>query len=211
MEGDHAHASSLYEECLAIFQDWGIAQGGVVVELSGRRRARSGDAPAARDYTGQGLAIFRGNLATAGNCRHAGGIWEHGEGRAGFFRGAFAVPREPENFPGMEHKRGIPACWSVSRVRRQLNTIPSSSAAGWSRGGAAAKYWRSAYACGKAKFEGQSEMHTARDKRDVEYRAWLERLELPVERAIEEALLREAAFPPLRALGEGNSRLSTFL
>jgi predicted ATPase/DNA-binding winged helix-turn-helix (wHTH) protein len=197
MQGDHARASSLYEECLAIFQGLGDRTGVAWSLNSQGDVARDrGDKLAARELYGQGLAIFRelgdrwgiaGTLADLGNMAR--------EERD--FSAAHSLYRESlKVFQELEHKRGIARlleCFACAAAAQ------SDSERALRLAGAAAALRQKIGApltpAEKTKLEANLRCARPGLSETSSAAAWLEGWELPVERAIEEALLREAASP----------------
>jgi predicted ATPase len=197
MEGDHDHASSLYEECLAIFEGLGDRTGVAWSLNSQGDVARDrGDAPAARELYGQGLAIFRelgDRWGIAGTLADLGSMAREERD----FSAAHSLYRESlKIFQELEHKRGI---------ARLLECFAGAAAAQYHSeralrlAGAAAALRQNIGApltpAEKAKLEANLKCTRPGLSETSSTAAWLEGWELPVERAIEEALLREAASP----------------
>ena len=197
LQGDHAGASSLYEECLAIFQGLGDRTG-VAWSLNsqGDVSRDRGDAVAARELYGQGLAIFRelgdrwgiaGTLADLGNMAR--------EERD--FAAAHALYRESlKTFQELEHKRGIArllecfACAAAAQSHSDRALRLAGAAAALRQ-----KIGAPLTPGEKTKLEDNLKCARPGLNETSTTAAWLEGWELPVERAIEEALLREAASP----------------
>ena len=198
MQGDHERAKSLYGECLAIFQGLGDRTG-VAWSLNSQGDVAHdrGDAAGGAGILRTGAGDFSGTRRPLGNCRHAGGPGQHGAGRAGLFRGARALPGKFETFPGIGAQTRHCAIAGVFRVRRGSSiSFRPGAAAGGRGGGTATENWRSPDARGKRQAREQSEKHAARIRRDFQLLRLGRRAgELPLDRAIEEALLREAASP----------------
>jgi predicted ATPase/DNA-binding winged helix-turn-helix (wHTH) protein len=195
MQGDHARASSLYEECLAIFQGLGDRTGVAWSLNSQGDVARDrGDKLAARELYGQGLAIFRelgdrwgiaGTLADLGNMAR--------EERD--FSAAHSLYRESlKIFQQLEHKRGIArllecfACAAAAQghSERALRLAGAAAALRQNIGAPLTP-------AEKTKLESHLECARPGLSETSSAAAWLEGWELPVERAIEEALLRDGA------------------
>jgi len=197
LQGDHARASSLYAECLAIFEGLGDRTGVAWSMNSQGDVARDrGDAAAAREMYGQGLAIFRelgdrwgiaGTLADLGNLAR--------EERD--FAAAHAMYRESlKLFQELEHKRGVArllecfACAAAAQSHsdRALR-LAGAAAALRQKIGAPLTYAE------KARLESHLECARPGLSDASTTAAWLEGWELPVERAVEEALQRGTASP----------------
>ena len=197
MEGDHAHASSLYEECLAIFQGLGDRTGVAWSLNSQGDVARDrGDAPAARELYGQGLAIFRelgDRWGIAGTLADLGSMAREERD----FSAAHSLYRESlKIFRELEHKRGIArllecfACAAAAQYHSE-RALRLAGAAAALRQNIGAPLTPAE----KAKLEANLKCTRPGLSETSSTAAWLEGWELPVERAIEEALLREAASP----------------
>jgi len=197
MEGDHAHASSLYEECLAIFQGLGDRTGVAWSLNSQGDVARDrGDAPAARELYGQGLAIFRelgDRWGIAGTLADLGSMAREERD----FSAAHSLYRESlKIFQELEHKRGIArllecfACAAAAQYHSE-RALRLAGAAAALRQNIGAPLTPAE----KAKLEANLKCTRPGLSETSSTAAWLEGWELPVERAIEEALLREAASP----------------
>jgi predicted ATPase/DNA-binding winged helix-turn-helix (wHTH) protein len=195
MQGDHGRASSLYEECLAIFQGLGDRTGVAWSLNSQGDVARDrGDTLAAREFYGQGLAIFRelgdrwgiaGTLADLGNMAR--------EERD--FSAAHTLYRESlKLFQELEHKRGIARlleCFACAAAAQSH----SERALRLAGAGAALRQEIGAPLTPAEKAKLESNLESARPglSETSSTATWLEGWELPLERAIEEALLREVA------------------
>ncbi len=197
MEGDHAHASSLYEECLAIFQGLGDRTGVAWSLNSQGDVARDrGDAPAARELYGQGLAIFRelgDRWGIAGTLADLGSMAREERD----FSAAHSLYRESlKIFQELEHKRGIArllecfACAAAAQYHSE-RALRLAGAAAALRQNIGAPLTPAE----KAKLEANLKCTRPGLSETSSTAAWLEGWELPVERAIEEALLREAVSP----------------
>jgi len=197
MEGDHAHASSLYEECLAIFQGLGDRTGVAWSLNSQGDVARDrGDASAARELYGQGLAIFRelgDRWGIAGTLADLGSMAREERD----FSAAHSLYRESlKIFQELEHKRGIArllecfACAAAAQYHSE-RALRLAGAAAALRQNIGAPLTPAE----KAKLEANLKCTRPGLSETSSTAAWLEGWELPVERAIEEALLREAASP----------------
>jgi predicted ATPase/DNA-binding winged helix-turn-helix (wHTH) protein len=197
LQGDHGRASSLYEECLAIFQGLGDRTGVAWSLNSQGDVARDrGDTQAARELYGQGLAIFRelgdrwgiaGTLADLGTMSR--------EERD--FSAAHSLYRESlKLFQELEHKRGIArllecfACAAAAQSHSERALRLAGAAAALRQ-----KIGAPLTPAENAKLESSLECARPGLNETSTTAAWLEGCELPLERAIEEALQRGAASP----------------
>jgi predicted ATPase/DNA-binding winged helix-turn-helix (wHTH) protein len=197
LERDHARASSLYEECFAIFQGLGDRMGVAWSLNSQGDVARDrGNARAAREYYGQGLTIFRELEDRWGIASTLADLGTMAREERDFSAAHSLYGESMKLFQELEHKRGI---------ARLLECFACTAAAQWHcdralrlAGAAAAlrqKIGAPLTPAEKARLEsnlesarpGLSEMSTAA--------AWQEGWELPLDRAIEEALQRSAVSP----------------
>ena len=197
LQGDNARACSLYAECLSIFQGLGD-QTGVAWSMNhqGDVARDQGDSPAAQTLYEQGLAIFR----------ELGDRW----GIAGTLADLGNLAREQQNYPialtlyresirlfqELNHKRGIARlleCFACSAA------VQLEAARALRLAGAAAALRQNIGAPltpgEQAKLEAS--LHPARQAltNTAGVTAWLEGWALPVEKAIEEVLMPEAASP----------------
>ncbi len=205
LQGDHDGARALYAECLAIFQGledrtgvaWSMNQQGDVAR-------QQGDSAAARSLYEQALAIFRelgdrwgiaGTLADLGNLAREEGDHATAHQR---YRESLRI------FEDLGHKRGMARlleCYACSAAV-QLEAERSLRLAG-----AAAALRKSIGAPLTPAEQGKLDaaLHPARQAltSTAGVTAWLEGWALPVEKAIEEALMPEAApLPGRRGSGE---------
>jgi predicted ATPase len=197
LQGDYARARSLYAECLSIFQGLrdrtGVAWS---TNYQGDVARDQGDSAAARTLYQQGLVIFRelgdrwgiaGTLADLGSLAREQG--DHPTARS-LYRESIKI------FQELDHKRGIARlleCFACAAAV-QLEAESSLRLAG-----AAAALRQNIGApltpAEQAKLE--SSLHPARQAltHTASATAWLEGWALPVEKAIEEVLVPEAASP----------------
>jgi len=190
LQGDYAHARSLYEECLAIFQKLGD-QSGIAWSLNhqGDVAREQGDPVAARALYEKSLLIFRqlgdrwgiaGSLADLGNLAS----------EQGAYPAAHSLHQESLRIlQELQHKRGIArllesfACSAAaqSQPERSLRLAGAAAALRQSVGAPLAPDEQ-------AKLEKglEAARHALADA--VRTAGWLEGWELPMERAIEEAL-----------------------
>jgi predicted ATPase/serine/threonine protein kinase len=197
LQSDYARARSLYAECLSIFEDLGDRTGVAwSMNYQGDVARDQGDSAAAQALYEQCLAIFR----------ELGDRW----GIAGTLADLGSLAREQGNYPTahslyresirifqeLDHKRGIARlleCFACSAAV-QLEAERSLRLAG-----AAAALRRNIGApltpAEQAKLEAR--LHPARQTltNTAGEAAWLAGWALPVEKAIEEVLMPEAASP----------------
>jgi predicted ATPase len=197
LQGDYAGARALYAECFSIFR--GLEDhAGVAWSLNyqGDVARDQGDLEAARALYEQGLAIFR----------ELGDRW----GIAGTVADLGSLAREQRNFPAahslyreslgvfqeLQHKRGIARlleCFACSaaaqfQAERSLRLAGAAAALRQNIGAPLTP-------AEQAKLEAS--LHPARQAltNTAGVTAWLEGWDTPVEKAIEEVLLPEAASP----------------
>jgi predicted ATPase len=197
LQGDYVPARALYAECLAIFQGLGDRTGVAwSLNYQGDVACDQGDSAAARTLYEQGLAIFR----------ELGDRW----GIAGTLADLGSLAREERNYPTarslyresiksfqeLDHKRGIARlleCFACSAAA-QLEAERSLRLAG-----AAAALRQNIGApltpAEQAKLEAALEPARQALTNTAGVTAWLEGWALPVEKAIEEVLMPEAASP----------------
>jgi tetratricopeptide (TPR) repeat protein len=195
MQGDHPRARSLYAECLAIFQALGDRTG-VAWSLNhqGDIARDQGDSAAARTLYQQALAIFRelgdrwgiaGTLADLGNL--AG---EHRDCAT-----AQSLYRESlKIFQELEHKRGIArllecfACSAATELQAE-RSLRLAGAAAALRLNIGAPLTPAEH----AKLEAILDPARQALIDTTGATAWLEGWDMPVEKAIDDVLMREAA------------------
>ncbi len=197
LQGDYARARSLYAECLSIFRGLGDRTGVAwSLNYQGDVARDQGDSAAARTLYEQGLAIFR----------ELGDRW----GIAGTLADLGSLAREQGNYPTarslyresiklfqeLDHKRGIARlleCFACSAAA-QLEAERSLRLAG-----AAAALRQNIGApltpAEQAKLEAALQPARQALTNTAGVTAWLEGWALPVEKAIEEVLMPEAASP----------------
>jgi predicted ATPase len=197
MLGDHERAKSFYAECLAIFQGLGDRTG-VAWSLNSQGDVAHdrGDAAAAREFYGQALAIFRelgdswgiaGTLADLGNMARL----------ERDFSAAHALYRESlKLFQELDHKRGIARlleCFACAAA------VQSHSDRALRLAGAAAALRQKIGApltpAESAKLESNLKCTRPGLDETSSASAWQDGWQLPLDRAIEEALVREASSP----------------
>jgi len=198
LQGDNARARSLYAECLSIFRELGDRTGVAwSTNYQGDVARDQGDSAAARTLYEQGLVIFRelddrwgiaGTLADLGSLAREQGDYPR----------AHSMYRESIRlFQELDHKRGIArllecfACAAAIQLeaRRSLRLAAAAAALRQNIGAPLT-------AAEQTKLEAS--LHPARqalaDKAGAA--AWLEGWALPIEKAIDEVLMPEAASPP---------------
>jgi predicted ATPase/serine/threonine protein kinase/class 3 adenylate cyclase len=195
LQGDYARARSLYAECLSIFSGLGDRTG-VAWSLNsqGDVARDQGDSAAAQGLYEQALAIFRelgDRWGVAGTLTDLGTLAREQQN----ISAAHALHRESlKLFQELEHKRGIARlleCFAASAAA-QLQTERSLRLAG-----AAAALRQNIGApltpAEHAKLEAILDPARQASANAAGATAWLEGWEMPVEKAIEEALLPETA------------------
>jgi predicted ATPase len=197
LQGDDARAISLYAECLSIFQrlgDWpGVAWS---MNHQGDVARDEGNSASAQKLYEQGLAIFRelgdrwgiaGTLADLGNLAR----------EQGNYPAACSLYRESIRiFQEMDHKRGIARlleCFAGAAAV-QLEAERSLRLAG---AAAALRQNIGAPLTPAEQSKLEASLNQARQalSNTAGMTAWLEGWSVPVEKAIEEVLLPEAASP----------------
>jgi predicted ATPase len=195
LQGDHDRARSLYAECLSIFQGLGDRTGVAwSINYQGDVARDQGDSAAARTLYEQSLALFRelgdrwgiaGTQADLGSLARAEGDYPAAHSR---YRESI------RNFQQLEHKRGIARlleCFACSAAA-QLDAERSLRLAG-----AAAALRQNIGApltpAEQAKLEASLDSARQALSNTVGATAWLEGWAMPVEKAVEEVLMSEAA------------------
>src|SRR5882724_7328001 len=199
LQGDYDRARSLYAECLSIFRGLGDRTGVAwSLNYQGDVARDQGDSIAARKLYDQGLAIFR----------ELGDRW----GIAGTLADLGSLAREQENYPSayslyresikifqeLEHKRGIARlleCFACSaaaqfQAERSLRLAGAAAALRQNIGAPLTP-------AEQVKLEASLDPARQAMTNTAGATAWLEGWALPVEKAIEEVLIPEAA-PPSR-------------
>jgi predicted ATPase/DNA-binding winged helix-turn-helix (wHTH) protein len=195
LQGDNARARSLYAECLAIFRELGDRTGEAwSINYQGDVARDQGDCAAAQTLYEQGLAIFReldDRWGVAGTLADLGSLARE----QGNYPTAHSMYRESiKLFHELDHKRGIArllehfAC-SAAAQREAERSLRLAGAAAALRQNIGAPLTLAEH----AKLEAS--LHPARQAlaNTVGVAAWLEGRALPVEKAIEEALVSEAS------------------
>jgi tetratricopeptide (TPR) repeat protein len=194
MQGDNARASSLYAECLSIFQGLGDRMGVAwSMNHQGDVARDQGDTAAARTLYEQGLAIFRelgdrwgiaGTLADLGNLAREERNYSAAHSRYG---------ESIKIFQELDHKRGIArllecfACAAAARCETERSLRLAGAAA-------ALRQDIGAPLTPTEQAKLEATLHPARqaltDTAGVT--AWLEGWALPIDKAIEEVMTPEA-------------------
>jgi len=197
LQGDNVRACSLYAECLSIFQGMGDRTG-VAWSLNhqGDVARDQGDSAAARTLYEEALAIFRelgdrwgiaGTLTDLGSLAREQG--NHPTARA-LYRESIKL------FQGLDHKRGIArllecfACLAAVQHEPERSLRLAGTAA-------ALRHNIGAPLTPSEQAKLEASLHPAREAltNTVGVTAWLEGWDLPVEKAIEDVLMPEAASP----------------
>src|SRR6266436_5600768 len=197
LQGDFDRARSLYGECLSIFRGLGDRTGVAwSLNYQGDVARDQGDSVAARTLYEQGLAIFR----------ELGDRW----GIAGTLADLGSLARDQRNYPRahalyresikifqeLEHKRGIArllecfACSAAAQVHagRSLRLAGAAAALRQNIGAPLTP-------AEQVKLEASLDPARQAMTNTAVATAWLEGWALPVEKAIEEVLMSEAASP----------------
>ena len=197
LQGDYSRARSLYAECLLIFQelgDWtGVAWS---TNYQGDVARDQGDFAAARTLYERGLEIFRelgdrwGIAGTLGDLGSLARVQGNYSAATSLYRESIKI------FQELDHKRGIArllecfACAAAAQGEAERSLRLAGSAAALRQ-----KIGAPLTPAEQAKMDGS--LHAARQalSNAVAATAWLEGRALPIERAIEEALMNGTASP----------------
>jgi tetratricopeptide (TPR) repeat protein len=197
LQGDYARARSLYAECLSIFQGLGDRTGVAwSMNYQGDVARDQSDSAAARTLYEQGLTIFRelgDRWGVAGTLADLGSLARE----QGDYLAAHSLYRESiKIFQELDHKRGIARlleCFACSAAV-QLEAERSLRLAG-----AAAALRQNIGAplspAEQTKLEGTLDLPRQALSHAAGATAWLEGWALPVEKAMAEVLMPEAASP----------------
>jgi predicted ATPase len=198
LQGDYDRARSLYAECLSIFRGLGDRTGvGWSLNYQGDVARDQGDSAAAGTLYQQGLAIFRelgDRWGIAGTLADLGGLAKE----QGNYPGAHSLYRESIIiFQELDHKRGIARlleCFACSaaaqfQAERSLRLAGAAAALRQNIGAPLTP-------AEQAKLEAILVPTRLALTNTAGATAWLEGWALPVEKAIEETLMPEAASPP---------------
>jgi len=197
LQGDNARARSLYAECLAIFRELGDRTGVAwSTNYQGDVARDQGDSAAARTLYEQGLVIFRelddrwgiaGTLADLGSLAREQGDYPR----------AHSMYRESiKLFQELDHKRGIArllecfACAAAVQLeaKRSLRLAAAAAALRQNIGAPLTP-------AEQTKLEASLRPARQALADTVGAAAWLEGWVLPIEKAIDEVLMLEAASP----------------
>ena len=197
LQGDFDRARSLYAECLSIFRGLGDRTGVAwSLNYQGDVARDQGDSAAARTLYEQGLAIFR----------ELGNRW----GIAGTLADLGSLAREQRNYPRahslyresikifqeLEHKRGIArllecfACSASAQVHAERSLRLAGAAAALRQNIGAPLT-----PAEQVKLEASLDAARHAMTNTAGATAWLEGWAMPVEKAIEDVLMPEAASP----------------
>jgi predicted ATPase len=197
LQGDNARARSLYAECLSIFRELGDRTGVAwSTNYQGDVARDQGDSAAARTLYEQGLVIFRelddrwgiaGTLADLGSLAREQGDYPR----------AHSMYRESiKLFQELDHKRGIArllecfACAAAVQLEAKRSLRLAAAAA-------ALRQNIGAPLTPAEQTKLEASLHPARQALadTVGAAAWQEGWTLPIEKAIDEVLMPEAASP----------------
>jgi tetratricopeptide (TPR) repeat protein len=197
LEGDYDRARSLYAECLAIFRGLGDRTGVAwSLNYQGDVARDQGDSAAARTLYEQGLVIFRelgDRWGTAGTLTDLGNLARE----QGDYPTARSLYRESiKLFQELDHKRGVArllecfACAAAAQLHgeRALRLAGAAAALRQNIGAPLTP-------AEQAKLEAALEPPRQALTNTVGATAWLEGWAMPVEKAIDEVLMPEAASP----------------
>ncbi len=203
LQGDNAHARALYAQCLSIFRGLGDRTGVAwSLNYQGDVARDQGDSQAARTLYEQALAIFRelddrwgiaGTLADLGSLAKEEGNYPATQS---MYRESIRLFRE------LDHKRGIARlleCFA-SAAAAQLQAVRTLRLAG-----AAAALRQNIGAPltpgEQTKLEASLQLARQALTSTAGVTAWLEGRALPLEKAVAEVLMPDAASPPVSPSG----------
>ncbi len=197
LQGDYDRAGSLYAECLSIFRGLGDRTGTAwSLNYQGDVARDQGDSAAARALYEQGLAIFRelgDRWGIAGTLADLGSLARE----QGNYPSAHSLYRESiKLFQELEHKRGIArllecfACSAAAQVHAERSLRLAGAAAALRQNIGAPLT-----PAEQVKLEASLDRARQAVTNTAGATAWLEGWALPVEKAIEEVLIAEAAPP----------------
>jgi predicted ATPase len=193
LQGDYTHALSIYADCLSIFQELGDRIGVAwSINYQADVACDQGDSAAARALYGQSLAIFRelgDRWGIAGTLADLGNLAREDKNYAA----ADSLYRESiKLFQELEHKRGIArllecfACSAAAQLEAERALRLAGTAAALRQNiGAPLR------PAEKAKLEASLELARQAVSNTAGATAWLEGWAMPVEKAVEEALIPE--------------------
>ena len=194
LEGDHARAQALYGECLSIFEQLGDRTGAAwTTNYQGDVARHSGDSAAARALYEKGLSVFRelgDRWGIAATLADLGSLAREQRD----YRLARSLYRESiEMFQELDHKRGIArlleafACLAAAQHEPERSLRLAGAAA-------ALRQNIGAPLSSAEQTKLESGLHPARQALSIAGRsAWSEGWALPIEKAIEEAMMIEIA------------------
>jgi predicted ATPase len=194
LQEDYAQARSLYAECLSIFRELGD-QSGVAwsINYQGDVAREQGDLAAAQTLYKEGLAIFReldDHWGMAGTLADLGSLAQEQQN----YSGAHSLLGESLRlFQELDHKRGVGrllecfACLAAAQLEaeRSLRLAGAAAALRQNIGAPLAP-------AEQAKLEAALEPARQALSNTTGATAWLEGWTMPVEKAVEEVLMREA-------------------
>jgi predicted ATPase len=197
LQGDYDRARALYAECLSIFRGLGDRTGTAwSLNYQGDVARDQGDSAAARALYEQGLAIFRelgDRWGIAGTLADLGSLARE----QGNYPSAHSLYRESiKLFQELEHKRGIArllecfACSAAAQVHAERSLRLAGAAAALRQNIGAPLT-----PAEQVKLEASLDRARQAVTNTAGATAWLEGWALPVEKAIEEVLIAEAAPP----------------
>jgi predicted ATPase len=197
LQGDYGRARALYAECLSIFRGLGDRTGTAwSLNYQGDVARDQGDSAAARALYEQGLAIFRelgDRWGIAGTLADLGSLARE----QGNYPSAHSLYRESiKLFQELEHKRGIArllecfACSAAAQVHAERSLRLAGAAAALRQNIGAPLT-----PAEQVKLEASLDRARQAVTNTAGATAWLEGWALPVEKAIEEVLIAEAAPP----------------
>lgn len=194
LEGDHARSQALYEECLSIFEQLGDRTGAAwTTNYQGDVARHSGDLAAARALYEKGLSVFRelgDRWGIAATLADLGSLAREQRD----YRSARSLYRESiETFHELDHKRGIArlleafACLAAAQHEPERSLRLAGAAA-------ALRQNIGAPLSSAEQTKLESGLHPARQALSAAGRsAWSEGWALPIEKAIEDAMMIEIA------------------
>lgn len=194
LEGDHARSQALYGECLSIFEQLGDRTGAAwTTNYQGDVARHGGDLAAARALYEKGLSVFRelgDRWGIAATLADLGSLAREQHD----YRLARSLYRESiEMFQELDHKRGIARLLEAFACLAAVQHEPERSLR---LAGAAAALRQNIGAplSSAEQTKLESGLHPARQALDTAGRsAWSEGWALPIEKAIEEAMMIEIA------------------
>ena len=197
LQGDNTHARALYAQCLSIFRGLGDRTGVAwSMDYQGDVARDQGDTAAARTLYEQGLAIFReldDRWGIAGTLADLGSLARE----EGNYPGAQSMYRESiKLFRELDYKRGIArvlecfACAAAAQLQAE-RTLRLAGAAAALRQNIGAPLTPGE----QTRLEASLQLARQALTETAGVMAWSEGGALPVEKAVEEVLMPDAAFP----------------